>query len=228
MVQRRMREGRIEPTIAVVPLLGLDANGVQEDFLGTAFFVGEDCLLLTAKHLTNAWDGSLGITVLPDADDVYPAEIVREHPRLDMVALRVEAYRPEEWFTLGDQEVFQNLEVVCPEYSDSRRIGNDIQISVSTRRGNVTRQFRSHPLSSEVGENALELSFPSIRGSSGAPVLNQKNLLVWGMVIGNTSRDLPPAHLEPFIGEMLSDDARFHMPQAIAIHSEHIRDFLLT
>jgi S1-C subfamily serine protease len=99
-------------------------------------------------------------------------------------------------------------------------------MSPATRLGNVTRSMAVDFLGA-AGEDALELSFPALRGASGSPVLNQQ-LEVIGLVVANASYHLLPAQIESVIDEKnkVTEEIKYMLPQALAVNCKFIRAFI--
>ena len=91
----------------------------------------------------------------------------------------------------------------------------------ASRVGNVTRRINYDPLK-EGGAGALELSFPVLRGASGAPVVtNDVNYHVIGIV----ARELTPIQVHVVLDEanQIYEETRYLLPQGIAINVLHLR-----
>jgi hypothetical protein len=75
----------------------------------------------------------------------------------------------------------------------------------------------------------LELSFPALRGASGAPVVDSHPPFeVWGVVTANTAYEIHPAQVERIVEEdgKITEETRFYLPQALAIHVSKVRKLL--
>jgi hypothetical protein len=86
-----------------------------------------------------------------------------------------------------------------------------------------------------IADEAIELSFPALRGASGAPLMINEPMAysllgkqsggVIGVLIANASYHLAPAQIE----EVLNADntsygeTRFMLPQGLAVSVRHIR-----
>ena len=72
-----------DPTETIVPVLGLDANGQVERFLGTGSFVGDGSLLMTADHVTRDWPGMLAIVLMKDLTRWIRLDLLDRDPSHD-------------------------------------------------------------------------------------------------------------------------------------------------
>lgn len=216
------------PHDQIVPILGLLANG-NIKFLGSGSFVLPGPLLLTADHVIRDWPGGLAISHMQQLDRLFRAEIVRRDQGSDLAALRVTGYVPPSPISLAeDQEIQPNVPVVCFEYSTTVTSGGIITPAPATRLGNVTRAINLTDKYGLAGEDALELSFPALRGASGAPVLANNGFRLWGIVIANVSYHLLPSQIESVLDDTgtVTEETRFMLPQGIAVHVKHARQLL--
>jgi hypothetical protein len=63
----------------------------------------------------------------------------------------------------------------------------------------------------------LELSFPALRGASGAPVVEIRGtaLFAHGVIVANTEHHLLPAHIETVLDSknQLLEERKYFLPQ---------------
>ena len=72
----------------------------------------------------------------------------------------------------------------------------------------------------------LEMSFPALRGASGAPIIEQEPPhKVWGIVTANYASELLPAQVEKIVNEdgTVDEETKFYLPHALGIHVKHLR-----
>jgi hypothetical protein len=74
----------------------------------------------------------------------------------------------------------------------------------------------------------LELSFPALRGASGAPVLSNLTFRLWGIITANVAYHLLPVQIEHVWDDegQITEETRFLLPQAIAVHVKHLQAML--
>lgn len=216
----------ISPTDAVVPLLELNEAHRPIKFLGTGFFVSGRSFLVTCNHVLGGTAGEIGFALMADLSEVHLANVVRRRPELDLAILQAVDYAPPNPLELGtDDEVHFNQLVVCLEYSQSGPSSGGITLDPASRVGNVTRRINYEPLGTG-GRGALELSFPILRGASGAPVItNNIDYHVLGIVAHSIERELTPIQVYGVLDEanQLYEETRYLLPQGIAINVIHIR-----
>jgi len=205
-------------------------------FLGTGSIVGDGSLLLTANHVITAFNGPQGILPMSDLSrPPYPVTLIDRDPAHDLALLRIAEYRPPRPLVLEFDEFSDNTTLMTFEYGTTRRKGSHIHLNPATRIGHMTRRLGPGDGLTSLTDDAIELSFPALRGASGAPVMIneplQYSLLqkvsggVVGVVIANASYHLAPAQIE----EVLNADntsygeVRYMLPQGLAVSVRHIR-----
>ena len=219
----------IRPSETFVPILGYDEKSNTKVFLGTGTFVGDKPWLVTAEHVVRDWRGVLGVINVEKSARIHEAKLLASDPQVDLALLEVPGYSLSKTVQLAeDDEIRYNLPVVCYEYGTTRTQGTFINFAPATRLGNVTRQLDLSDRFNKAGENILELSFPALRGASGAPVLSNHDYKLWGIVIANVSYYLLPAQIESVLDEKnnLIAETYYLLPQAVAVHVKHVRAFI--
>ncbi len=226
---------KVDPHKVVVPLIGYQSSRTDTlVFLGTGFFIvsRSNPLLVTVNHIVQGWEWGIGILELPDFT-IREAELVAQHPEVDLALLRVPEYRPDEPFRISrNSDLLLNQLVNCYEYSGSRFFEkpgeHGIALSSSCRLGNITRFDDLTDQYGEAGEQMLVLSFPALRGASGSPVVSNESLQVWGIVTANKAYHLLPAQIETVLDDknQLLEEIKFMLPQALAIHVKHLRSII--
>lgn len=215
----------MDPAQVIVPIFGRGENGAIAEFLGTGFFVGPDGLLMTADHVVRGWSGGLAIACMRDLGTAYEAVTIESDRAHDIALLRVETYRPPTVLSLAfDAPILPNLQVMTYEYGTTVIEGEKIVLNPATRLGNVTR-LKDMPMLGRAGDNALEISFPALRGASGAPIIRSDNYQVWGIIVANVSNHLLPAQIESVLDERnnIYEEIKFMLPQAAAVNIRHAR-----
>lgn len=209
-----------------MPLFAVDESQRIRDFLGTAAFVGRPPLLVTAAHVVSEWDGPFAIVVCPHLRELKTANLLVRDPEIDLAVLEVPGYAPERPLGLAeDDEIDVNQLVTCLEYSMTQVVDNRIKLSPANRLGNVTRLLDLSDIHGRAGKDALELSFPALRGASGAPVVSNNTFRLWGVVVSNVSHHLLPAQIERVLDQNggVTEETQFLLPQALAVHVRHVR-----
>ena len=214
------------PSDFVVPVLGVHENGGNGPFLGSGVFVGEKATLVTCDHVLDGWKGEYGV-VIEAEDRLVRAKVITREPSTDLALLEVSDYCPIH--TLAAEEevnITLNDIVVCFEYGTTIVAGQLIHFSPANRLGNVTRFRNFSNLYGEAGNQMLELSFPAMKGASGAPIMGWRPpFKLWGIVKANVNTELLPAQIETVVDEAgkLDEQTKFYLPQALAIHVKHVR-----
>jgi hypothetical protein len=228
----------LEQQEVIVPVLGRDSSEANLRFLGTGSIVGDGSILLTADHVVAGWPGQLFITTVPDhlrevdidakdPNPLWPLKVAERDDRHDLALLRITGYRSNNplsvWF---DFPLHENWDVLTFEYSTTREQGGWIRLSPAARRGHITRMLTVDTLG-PAGNDALEVSFPAIRGSSGAPVMYdyRGSFNIIGVLKSNYSYHLLPAEVQVALKEdnTMLDEVSYFLPQGIAVNINHLR-----
>jgi len=221
--------GEMQPADVILPLLSLHPNGTFHEFLGTGFFVGAEPRFVTALHNVEGVGEHFGIVHVNDLQHIYPASVRHSDPENDIAILEVFDYRPTKRLALSTgEDVFLNLPVICYEYGTTVTRGRETQLSAATRVGNITRVIGKLDILGRSLTKALEVSFPALRGASGAPILTDESFMVVGMIVGNMSYHLMPAQIETVTdaaGKTV-EEVKYMLPLAIAVHAESLRKAL--
>lgn len=219
----------MNPSENIVPIVATDDELHFKHFLGTGCFIKDIPILATADHVIRDWAGQLAIAAFPKLDALFPAFLVERNSEADLALLEVPDYPKETGLRLAqDSEITQNQQVLCFEYGTTRRREKMTILAPATRLGNVTRILNLEEQYGLAGRDALELSFPALKGSSGAPVVSNSTFNIWGIVIANVNYHLLPAQIESVWDEekRIEEETRFLLPQGIAVHVKHLREML--
>jgi hypothetical protein len=223
----------LNPTDVIAAVLGVDAaRGIQR-FLGTGSIVGDGSVLLTADHVTRDWPGPLAIVRIADITYPLPITLIERDRAHDLALFRVQGYRPPQPLRpLFDYPLHPNRQLLTFECGTTVVAGREIRLSPATRLGHMTRMLDlTTELRSAAGDNALELSWPALRGASGAPVLvNNADRIedafgVVGVIVANAAYHLLPAQIESVLNDQknMFEEIRYMLPQAVAVNICHLR-----
>jgi len=216
----------MDPKSCIVPIFAVDEAGNIVHFLGTGSFVDRDHLLLTADHVVRDWPGPIAIIVEPDLSTLFRANLVYRDQPHDLALLIVPAYKaPRPIPVAADSPYHLNQFFLAFEYGTTRVAGRNIQLAPATRIGNITRQLNVQDMLGPAGDGALELSFPALRGASGAPIISNDNrFALYGVIVSNVSYHLLPVQIESVIDERdgTREELRYMLPQALAVNSRHV------
>jgi hypothetical protein len=208
-------------------------DGQRMKFLGTGSIIGDGSILLTADHVTRDWPGPLAIVHLPRPQQLIPITPLERDASHDLVLHRVHDYRPPQPLRpIFDAPSHPNRQLLTFEYGTTVTVGPEVRLNPATRLGHMTRKFdMTKELRSPAGDDALELSWPALRGASGAPVMlndatNPAEAFgVIGVIVANAAYHLLPAQIESVLTEEnnLFEEIRYMLPQAVAVNIRHLR-----
>lgn len=167
----------------------------KRSIVGTAFFIRNDGILLTNRHVV---DGCKRIFVIPEDDNPYPASIVAVSKKYDLAALQSLGYTPKTFVAMraAQDKRYVSIpedgeEVVTGGFSDP--LNMDFSISIVD---GVTLRIEGY---SERGSIDTIMLSSVRRGASGSAVIDYSGNLVG--IIHSGVEDLPiklPRTLEKF------------------------------
>jgi hypothetical protein len=213
---------KIDAFKAVVPVVADRAEG---SFLGSGFFVGPNCVVLTAKHVIDAHEGPVGVVT---RDNVFrKCTVQRTDQAADLAILTLdELTTREEWFSIRTAMPLDTSRFVSSiEFSTTTSPTNP-RFHPALRIGNVTRSVTVDVMG-VTGRNLWELSFPALQGASGAPVFDQHSGVVIGMLISNADYEARPSQVYRYeeVGRCV-EERKYHVPQGLAKQSREIARLL--
>jgi Trypsin-like peptidase domain len=196
-------------------------------FLGTGFVVQDDGTFLTARHVLPGDPRPIGGVFMeePKLRGGRPIIVgisdVRLAPEVDLASGRVDSrdLRP-----IRPSTKYPRLagDVLSAEYSRSTAIDPETHKlgfeDPFVQKGHIVRGLSIHePLFSRPTQ-CYELSYPALRGASGAPVVDLDDFTACGMVIANVAPHLMPAQIEAIHGEAgVIEETLFYLPHAYAV-----------
>jgi hypothetical protein len=155
---------------------------------------------------------------------LWPIEVVERDTRHDLVLLRIDGYQPNNpltpWF---DFPLHENWPVLMREYSPTPDQPGPIRLNPAARQGHITRMVMVDKLDL-AGKNALEVSFPAVRGSTGALLLYQRGFTIIGVLV-SAEYHLLPAHVQISLNAAngLLDEVTYFLPPGIAVNIRHLQ-----
>jgi hypothetical protein len=229
-----------KPLSAIVPVVtrtaGLSEDRVHE-LLGTAFLVGPG-LFMSAKHVFGVTPpaGQETAVVLNDSGDLsgHSLKVVYQDSKHDIAIAQSEGWPEEEILTVAPTDnLIMNHNVLTVEYSptqggvqlpDGRTA---MTITANWQKGNIVREYK--PDFGYISSTAcIDLSYPALKGASGAPVISEESGYVLGMIVGNIERQIMPAQIERTVRQDGTTDEirRYFLPSGQAIRAAHLREAL--
>ena len=225
-----------EPLKAIFPIVAVK-QGPTYSFLGTGFFLKKDGTFLTAKHVFA--DNPLGvgeyygIVFMHKGISVHHVSSVRPSETFDIALGQAEIEEIAdniEYVELAEINAPLNQDILTLEFSATRTVmseaGIQVRLTPSHHKGYVIRYYTSdYPES--IPTEALDLSFPALKGASGAPVIDEKDGRVIGLIVANIERHLLPAQIERVNnGIEPKEEIRYFLPTGKAISWKHLTEFV--
>ena len=168
-----MRSDKLNVVEYVHPI-GIRRNGELVNFAGTGFGVEKSGLILTAAHVVANAINAQEIYVQLHAGKFLRAYSMILHPTADVAALLFKPDHSLPFFKLGNppteiREFFLGTEVLSYGYPFTRENPDKVKLEPRLMSGYIQRNFCHEQ--GNYSFHAYELSFPSILGQSGSPIL---------------------------------------------------------
>jgi len=229
-----------EPLKAIFPIISVGTASPPYSFLGTGFFIGTGGTFMTAKHVLGDAPAPGGGTRLAAVDTrtgcaIHVIESTWMSPEYDVALGKVVGWPDPQVLELSDCDPTLNTDLITLEFSQTslRRLPDgDLALDLvpSCRKGHEVRQNVSANLNlTPEPTHVLELSFPALRGASGAPVMAELRHpqpgAVLGLLIANVERHLLPAQIERIEEQTgFAEERRYFLPLGLAISWRHLRE----
>jgi hypothetical protein len=232
-----------DPLRAIFPIIKSykdNAYSPLYSFIGTGFFISGNGEFLTAKHVFESNPLSEGqhykIINISGGIKPFPVSEITLSEKYDIAIGKLkdmpESICPLE---ISNENQPMNLDILTVEFSATRskKMENGqiaLELRPSFRKGNVISYYQSD-FPEALQTWSLELSFPALKGASGAPVVIERNGLVVGMIVQNIEKELLPAHTEKIVSEYNGNikeevETKYFMPNGKAISWYHLIDFI--
>lgn len=228
--------GDVDPRQVIGAVFGADQLGNCVDHLGTGSIIGDGTVVLTAEHVVRDYPGTLRFAVLIDGQvQHFPLAVLESDWRSDLALLRIDGFcAPDPLHVLFDAHVSYNHDLLTLEYAqtDVTEAGVFV-LNPALRRGHKTRNINADKLGPIAGVDALELSFPALKGASGAPIMFESTPFIrdewkWGIVgvlVSNLAYHAIPAQIITVVGDDNSyiEERQYMLPQGLAVNIKHLR-----
>lgn len=171
----------------LLPLLVVKLNqhgaGSLLRYAGVAFYLQSDSLLATCKHIIESVaPGETLVAKNLQTGDIEILYEIKTHPKADFALCRTMSPAPHDYFRHLLTPVQLGTDIQALGFTAAGAEGKNLMVDARLLKGYVSRL--SETATRPDARSTLELSFPSLRGFSGAPVIDAKNQLI-GMLFSN-------------------------------------------
>lgn len=162
-------------------------NEIKETprFLGMAFNINKSGAIATCSHLFSDLDESKKVIAIQMNDYVgFPVEDIKCHEKYDFAIATVK--RPVEIVLplMPTEGYLAGIDVIAYGLNSNGLKGQQLDLCPRLMKGHIVRIGEDSPL--EHAKSICEISFPSLAGFSGTPILsNGPQQYVAGMLYGN-------------------------------------------
>lgn len=232
----------LNPRTCICPVCKYKDGEVIE-LLGTGFIVkpiktywneGQH-VLVTAKHifdgLTLDHGERVGIFKI-DQGIVHGIIKFRTSPSIDLAFVKLNEEIMDGMIGLeySQEKVGGDKDVLCHEYSSSgfKRIGDSEMnyfFHARTHKGNIMSSYSDTLSLAHLKRECqfIDLSFPALQGSSGAPILLNGEYSILGMIVANRESHLIAAQILSIdLGENRKEEISYFLPTGTAIDVSEI------
>ena len=223
------------PLKAVFPIILKRKSPETYDFLGTGFFIRSDGLFLSARHVfqdcaVSEGDEFEGCMINHECTP-YPICDLNFSQQFDVALGQMKGVIDIQPLTLANKDAAMNFDILTVEFSGTHpellESGQKALVfNPYFRKGHVICRYES-TFPTSIRTVFMDLSFPALKGASGAPVIVERDSSVIGMVVGNTERELLPAQIERVTNEgSCIEEIKYFLPTGKAMSWVHIADFV--
>lgn len=220
---------RTNPRTFIFPLFEGPCGTRLVHFLGTCYLAGDRTTVVTAHHNIKGSEGPFCIIDESQECEQVAASVVGSIERVDLAVLRLLKARPSEPLQLEpSRKLGVGTDIWTLEYSDTRVVDGSPELAPATRKGYASRRVPDPRRGGLPGRWLFELSFPALRGASGAPVINEWDGRVYATIVANVSYHLLPAQIEEVLDEHneIMEHTRFLLPQGLAVPNDELTELL--
>jgi len=199
-------------------------------FLGTAWAEATHGVCITCAHvLPDEFDQ---LVIVRGIGGRQAVSLIAKDNERDLALLRPSTALPRSpWrVSVGDPSWATGDLLSCFEFSATQQLPDKrFKVLTRTHVGNavsVHRLLEGNVLPRLASQDAIELSFPALKGASGAPVVDRFTCEVAGVVAANNEAELAPSSVYEYTdGETYIERVRY-IPSGIAIHGRHVAAFM--
>jgi hypothetical protein len=177
-------EYQIPLLIAKLRFEGSTIHYQIDRYAGVAFFIGEEGKVATCKHIVEmVQEGEvlLGKDLISgDIDVIYN---LKSHPQYDFAIGNFIKHKTYKCFELCDTDYLPGHDVRAFGFTNIGREERSVRVSARMLKGYVVSHSdtSTHPLAC----STTELSFPSLKGFSGSPLVSLDTGKIAGMLFSN-------------------------------------------
>lgn len=223
-----------DPLKAIFPIVSVERTPRPwYSFLGTGFFIDKSGSFLTAKHVCEGLKTECNVVMIePSAKKATPYQIsnLRFSEKFDIALGEAKGVQDIEPLDIATKNAPINLDILTAEFSGTHTEPTDkgkaLVFDPYFRKGQVLRYY-INTFPETIPTACLELSFPALKGASGAPVVVERTGEVMGLIVGNIARELLPAQIERVTnGQKYIEEVKYVLPSARAISWKHLNEFI--
>lgn len=173
-----------------------------ERYIGTCFFIGDNGQIATCGHIVeNKQDDDFIYGKNLNTNEIDMIYDLKVHPKYDFAIGYFRKHKDHKVFNFGKMKHAAGMDVRTFGFTDAGKDGKDINIVPRLFKGNIV----GYGLGPKVpkSRSTVELSFPSLSGFSGSPLLNEHTDELIGMLFHNTE-----SRIEVYSNSEIDEDGK--------------------
>ncbi|WP_280769687.1 S1C family serine protease [Salipaludibacillus daqingensis] len=170
---------------------------------GSGFLYNEDGIIVTNAHVVAGMENA---TIITQNENEYEGEIIGFSERFDVAIIRVKEFEGREPFPIDVEEEYMTGEEIVA-------LGSPSGVQNTATVGHITNTNRNLTINRYEYEDLYEISAKISKGSSGGPLLSQKNEKFIAINAAKSLADpsigysIPLYKIESLITEMIENEA---------------------
>ncbi|KAB7664143.1 S1 family peptidase [Plesiomonas shigelloides] len=153
-------------------------------YAGVAFFVGSNGLIATCRHIVQmVQEGEVLVGKSLNTGNIQPIYDIRVHDKYDFALGAFMGQRDYEVFPMDGEDCLPGHDVRAFGFNNLGKVESNVQVYARMLKGYVvsTHVTSDHP----EAKTTTEVSFPSLKGFSGSPLVSTETGKLAGMMFSN-------------------------------------------
>lgn len=153
-------------------------------YAGVAFFIGTEGKIATCKHIIEMVQPDevlLGKNLITGKIDVISN--IKTHPKFDFALGNYLAHKNYKCFPITKCDYLPGHDIRAFGFTNNGKVNGTVNVNARLLKGYIISSYEKseHPLA----KTTTELSFPSLKGFSGSPIVSLENGSLVGMLFSN-------------------------------------------
>jgi len=179
-----MKMGEYLLPLVIFKKVGREGKPKVDRYAGVTFYLDQNGLIATCGHIIDALgEDELLFVKEPITGNFLEVTNIRRHKTKDFAIANIETQNNKS-LEQYEGEILPGLDVRTWGYTSAGMFGDNIHVEGRLFKGHIVRTSGESQL--PFANSTCELSFPSLSGFSGAPLLSEGNSKLVGMLFNNS------------------------------------------